>query len=136
MKDCLTEKLPIIYENEQNLPGERQEAENRSTKMSATSISPSRVMTRIRDSFEYSSSFRICKFDMMSVIKEALTKEDFHIVFLDNNLLISSPSWFRVVLRMTRWRVPLMERRMEAERSRINRSLTRWRRDVVSFYTA
>lgn len=73
---------------------------------------------------------------MMSVIKEALTKEDFHIVFLDNNLLISSPSWFRVVLRMTRWRVPLMERRMEAERSRINRSLTRWRRDVVSFYTA
>lgn len=46
--------------------------------------------------------------------------------------LLSAPCWYRAVLRMIRWRALLMERTMEAERSRINQSPIRWRRDVVS----
>lgn len=70
-------------------------------------------------------------FDMLSAIYKKKQK-NFHCFFF-NNLFISSPSWFRKVLQITRWGALLMERRMEAVRRQINQNVTRWRRDVVRF---
>lgn len=75
------------------------------------------------------STFKRTGLQQIKMLKWNILSKHASLTFI---LLTFSSCWFRAVLQMRRWSALPMGMRKEAK-SRVQQTLTRWRKDVVSF---